>query len=287
MLPTDSDATQQDSQQAGSPAPASGPSASGGEPDGAQVGRATLDLTGSAADDQDGGGDHVVIEIDATAATAATSATSAPAETPATPSGGGRPAGAVDGRHARSERSRQAMVEALLDLLREGNIRPSSAQIAERAGVTQRTLFNQFGDMDSLVAAVAASQVRRVLAMLPDAGIGTLEQRAAAYSEGLATLLEETMHVRWAVVTNPATAETGTRAVQTAREFMRAHMAQAFAPELEPLDGATQSQVLDALEPLSDPAAWRLRRVQQGLSVEAAALAVHRTLLAVIRDAQR
>jgi AcrR family transcriptional regulator len=221
----------------------------------------------------------VVIEIDAS-----TSNESAPTRTSGP---GGRAAGAIDGRHARSERSRQAMVDALLDLLREGTLRPSSAQIAERAGVTQRTLFNQFGDMDSLVAAVAASQVRRVLAMLPDAGTGSLEQRVDAYSAGLALLLEETMHVRWAVVTNTVGNETSARALQTAREFMRTHVAQAFAPELDALDDTTKHEVLDALEPLSDPAAWRLRRVQQGLSVDDAARVVRRTLLALVRDAAR
>jgi TetR/AcrR family transcriptional regulator of autoinduction and epiphytic fitness len=273
MSPTDSNAqTQQDAQDASPESSGRGQAPDPSADTAAE--QATLDLTRPAADDT--GGDQVVIEIDA----------AKPAEPAATRSDpAARPPGAIDGRHARSERSRQAMVDALLELLREGNIRPSSAQIAERAGVTQRTLFNQFGDMDSLVAAVAASQVRRVLSMLPDAGIGTLEQRAAAYSDGLAVLLEETMHVRWAVVTNTAGAETRARVVQTAREFMRAHMAQAFAPELDGVDGAVQQEVLDALEPLSDPAAWRLRRVQQGLSVEAATRAVHRTLLAVVRDA--
>lgn len=195
------------------------------------------------------------------------------------------PKRATDGRHARSERSRQAMVDALLDLLREGNLRPSSAQIAERAGVTQRTLFNQFGDMDSLVSAVAARQVQRVVGMLPEAGEGTLEERVAAYCEGLARLLEETMHVRWAVVTNPSDQWTGAVAVRTAREFMRNHLASTFAADLESLNGATQSKVIDALELQTDPAAWRLRRVQQGLDVDAARQAVERTILAVLRDA--
>lgn len=257
MLPTDRNAqAQQDVQ----------PPLSGSPPD-----QTTIDLTGTAPDDA--GGDSVVIEIDASIPGAATT-TSAPG-----------PVRATDGRHARSERSRQAMVEALLELLREGNVRPSSAQIAERAGVTQRTLFNQFGDMDSLVAAVAASQARRVLAMLPDAGRGSLEERVAAYSAGLTSLLEETMHVRWAVVTNPASSETGTRLVQTARAFMRTHLAQAFTLELDQLDDPVRVEVLDALEPVSDPAAWRLRRVQQGLSLEQASAALERTLRSVLRDA--
>lgn len=196
-----------------------------------------------------------------------------------------RPTKATDGRHARSERSRQAMVDALLDLLRDGNMRPSSAQIAERAGVTQRTLFNQFGDMESLVQAVAARQARRILGMLPRAEGATLEERVASYCAGLQGLLEETMHVRWAVVSNPHADWTGAAAVGAAREFMRGHLAEAFAPELVALDDDGHAEVLDALELETDPAAWRLRRVLQGLEADQARRAVQRTMLAVLRDA--
>jgi AcrR family transcriptional regulator len=196
------------------------------------------------------------------------------------------PTGVVtDGRHARSERSRQAMVEALLELLQEGNLRPSSLQIAERAGVTQRTLFNQFGDMESLVQAVAVRQARRVLSLLPEAGDGSLDERVTNYCRGLEVLLEETMQVRWAVVSNPHADWSGAHAVTTAREFMRAHLAEAFAPELDRLDDADHSTLLDALEHETDPAAWRLRRVQQGLTVDEARRAVERTVGALLRDA--
>src|SRR5690349_20360766 len=51
----------------------------------------------------------------------------------------------TDGRLLRSQRTKRAIVDALLDLIREGHMKPSSAEIADRAGVTQRTLFNQFG----------------------------------------------------------------------------------------------------------------------------------------------
>ncbi len=191
----------------------------------------------------------------------------------------------VDGRHARSERSRQAMVDAVLDLLSEGNLRPSSSQIAERAGVTQRTLFNQFGDMDSLISAVASRQVQRFFKLIPRAGDGTFEQRVASYCDGLELMLEETMHVRWAVIINPNPAWSGARVVQTAREFMRAQVADAFDPELSTLSDDEQDQVLDALELETDPVVWRLRRMQQELTIDEARAVVERSMLAVVRDA--
>lgn len=195
--------------------------------------------------------------------------------------------GAVDGRHARSERSRQAMVDALLDLLRTGTLRPSSAQIAERAGVTQRTLFNQFGDMDSLISAVAARQTERVLSLLPSAGEGTLEERVDRYCDGLALLLDETMHVRWAVVTSSTPMAPAASAVGTARQFMRHRLADAFAPELAPLDEVATGELIDALEIETDPIVWRMRRVQQELTTDQARAVVARSVLALLRDSDR
>jgi AcrR family transcriptional regulator len=177
------------------------------------------------------------------------------------------------------------MVDALLDLLRGGTLRPSSAQIAERAGVTQRTLFNQFGDMDSLISAVAARQTERVLSLLPSAGEGTLDERVARYCDGLAVLLDETMHVRWAVVTSTTHMAPASAAVGTARQFMRSRLADAFAPELDGLDPDTVTALLDALEMETDPVVWRMRRMQQELTTEQARDRVERSMRSLLRDA--
>lgn len=55
-----------------------------------------------------------------------------------------------DGRKQRSERSRLAIVDAMLDLIMGGKMEPSAAEIAERAGVSARTVFRHFEEMDSL-----------------------------------------------------------------------------------------------------------------------------------------
>jgi AcrR family transcriptional regulator len=60
----------------------------------------------------------------------------------------------VDGRRMRSERSRQAIIEAALTLIYEGNLIPTAQAIAERAGVGIRSFFRHFADMDALFAAV-------------------------------------------------------------------------------------------------------------------------------------
>lgn len=45
---------------------------------------------------------------------------------------------AQDGRHLRRDRNRDAVVDALLALYGEGNLDPSSAEIAERARLSPR-----------------------------------------------------------------------------------------------------------------------------------------------------
>src|SRR5678815_5183979 len=61
--------------------------------------------------------------------------------------------GRVDGRTARAERTRNAIVEAHLELIGEGDLKPTGERIAERAGVSLRALWANFKDMEALFAA--------------------------------------------------------------------------------------------------------------------------------------
>lgn len=63
------------------------------------------------------------------------------------------PPARVDGRAARAERTRAAIVEAHLALIDAGDLRPTGERIAERAGVSLRTLWTNFKDMETLFAA--------------------------------------------------------------------------------------------------------------------------------------
>lgn len=55
-----------------------------------------------------------------------------------------------DGRRRRSERSQVAIVEATLALINEGKQVPTAQQVADRAGVSIRSFFRHFADMDAL-----------------------------------------------------------------------------------------------------------------------------------------
>jgi hypothetical protein len=66
---------------------------------------------------------------------------------------------ALDGRRARSARSREAAADAILDLLDEGLTElPGAAEVAERSGLSTRTVFRLFDDLESLYAAAVMRQ---------------------------------------------------------------------------------------------------------------------------------
>jgi len=59
----------------------------------------------------------------------------------------------TDGRIARGERTRDAILDAHTALLREGVLKPTGKLIAERAGISLRTLWLNVKDLEALMAA--------------------------------------------------------------------------------------------------------------------------------------
>jgi AcrR family transcriptional regulator len=83
-----------------------------------------------------------------------------------------------DGRRLRSERSRQAIIDAMLELVDEGNLVPTAQQVADRAAVGIRTVFRHFSDMESLFAAADAQSREGYEALFVGGDRnGTLEER--------------------------------------------------------------------------------------------------------------
>jgi len=85
----------------------------------------------------------------------------------------------IDGRLKRSTRTRAAIVEAMVSLIGEGNMSPTSEEVAERANVGLRTVFRHFEDMEALFQEM--DQVVKVR-VLPEFDLelltGDLENRA-------------------------------------------------------------------------------------------------------------
>jgi AcrR family transcriptional regulator len=57
----------------------------------------------------------------------------------------------ADGRMARSHQTRRAIVDAMRALHAEGDLRPTAPRVAARAGVSLRTVWQHFADMEALL----------------------------------------------------------------------------------------------------------------------------------------
>jgi AcrR family transcriptional regulator len=84
----------------------------------------------------------------------------------------------VDGRKQRSEKSRSAILAALIELVDDGNLMPTAQEASERAGVGIRSVFRHFADMDALYAEMNGYAVKRFTIMF-EAPVrkGSLEER--------------------------------------------------------------------------------------------------------------
>ena len=72
----------------------------------------------------------------------------------------------VDGRTARSARTREAVVTAVLELVRQGNLRPTAKEIAARAGISLRSVYVHFDDLEDLFDAAGARQTEEIAHLL-------------------------------------------------------------------------------------------------------------------------
>ncbi|NJC69734.1 TetR/AcrR family transcriptional regulator [Planosporangium thailandense] len=188
----------------------------------------------------------------------------------------------VDGRTARAVRTRRAVVDAFLALLAEGDPRPTAERIAERAGVSLRSLWTNFADLETLYAAAGQRQLerqaelaRRISPRLP------LAQRVAALARQRAQVLEFLAPVaRAAQLREPFSAQLR---ANRARQYQiaRDELAQLFAAELEAA-GPGADELLNALTAASTWPAWSALRDDLGLGVPVARQTMARMLYSLL-----
>jgi len=189
-------------------------------------------------------------------------------------------AGASDGRLQRSERSREAIVNAILDLVAAGNLEPTAEQVAERAGVGIRTVFRHFSDMESLFAAMNERLGAEVAPLLDEApGSGSLEERAHAVVRQRVAFFERiALHKRAANLRRWRSEFLKEDHVSLVRR-LRGHLLR-WLPELE----RAPDDLLEALDLVTSFEAWDRLRTEQRLGRARALAAMDRTVLALLRD---
>src|SRR5829696_2212104 len=153
--------------------------------------------------------------------------------------------GSRDGRTVRAERTRQALVDALLALLYEGQLQPTAERISERAGVSERSLFQHFADREALYQAVAVQQYERIVPTLEPIDVSLpLPERIDAFVAQRARLLETVTPVRRAALLLEPESEVVSGWLHRARRQKAREVERVFRPELERIEGRQRGAVL-------------------------------------------
>jgi AcrR family transcriptional regulator len=175
------------------------------------------------------------------------------------------------------------VVDAMLDLLEEGTLRPGAAEIAGRAGVSVRTVFRHFEDLEQLFATAATHQAMRIGPLLLAAPPGgSRADRVDALVSHRADLYERIGPVRRAALRHEPFHQAVREGLAQARRLLRRHLLATFGPELEALKGADRAITVAALETATSFAAWDNLRVEQRLSVPQTRAVLTTTVVALL-----
>ena len=174
---------------------------------------------------------------------------------------------AVDGRRARAERTRAAVVTALIQLLEGGDLKPTGAQIATRAGISVRALWANFSDLETLYDETGRALLARadqyavaVPAHLP------LAERIDRFCAARAVACERVApFARATRLREPWSAALRTNRRRTL-DRLSAAVEQAFAPELAAA-GERRADLLLSLTASTSWSWWSVLRDDHGLDV--------------------
>ncbi|MEX1194424.1 MAG: TetR/AcrR family transcriptional regulator [Dehalococcoidia bacterium] len=191
----------------------------------------------------------------------------------------------TDGRTARSTRTRDAVVAAFMQLIDAGNLRPTAREVSTAAGVSLRSVFQHFVDLETLFAEAADRQVARVQHMAADVpGNLPFGERLTRFVESRGALLEAVTPVRRAALLQaPFSPEIAGR-LKWARDLNREEVERVFRPELTALAPPERELALPALSAATDWYNWETLRTHDGLARAEAQRIMSRTIRALLRE---
>ena len=195
----------------------------------------------------------------------------------------------LDGRQSRTARSRLAICEACLDLVQEGVLQPSADQIAERAGVSRRSVFNHFADLAELYDAVVDVGMARYAPLLDEIPEREpIAQRIDHLVRVRSGFLEATAAFTRALTAQALVGPAAEEALRVARNANRLHhqaIERLFRADLEGLSSPGREEVLEALSAATSHALWESIRRGRGRSTARARAVMKRMLRSILRDA--
>jgi AcrR family transcriptional regulator len=192
----------------------------------------------------------------------------------------------ADGRARRAWRTRESIVDACITVVDEGDLRPTAPRIAARAGVSVRSVFQHFDDLESLFAAVAVRLAERLAFLFVpiDASL-PLDERVDALVLQRSRLLEAITPIRRAATVHGPFSHQITQHMRDGMRHLRHQVATVFAPELEALPEPQAADLLEQLDVTLSWVVWDGLRSVRSHDADRAREIVHAMVTAVLAAA--
>ncbi len=187
-----------------------------------------------------------------------------------------------DGRLLRGERTKLQIAEAMIDLIEEGNPKPTARLIAERAGVSLRLVFHHFEDIEAVFHEAAMIQAgrhwRKVVTIPPT---GPVAARIEATARQRRQLYVAISPIRQVAAVRAVDDENIQKLMAAGRRRLRRELATTFEPELSTARGDGPI-LLDSVESVTNWETWHALRVNDHKSAAAAQRVVQYMLAALL-----
>ncbi|MFM9370882.1 TetR/AcrR family transcriptional regulator [Streptomyces sp. Da 82-17] len=182
------------------------------------------------------------------------------------------------------EWTRATLVDTVLALIAEGAREPTRKAIAERAGVSERTVFVHFADREALYVSAAERQAERWKALAePIPPEWAVDRKVRGFVAQRARMYELMTPIRRVGLSLEPDSPGLRRVMAEGDAWLRADLATLFTPQLREVSGARRpGGLLDALDASSSWAAWDHLRTRRGLDVGPTGAAVRRSLRALL-----
>ena len=185
-----------------------------------------------------------------------------------------------DGRIARGERTRSSIADALYELLADGAENPSGRDIAERANVSLRSVFQHFDDIEAVYSELITRQHERVAPFLEPINKDIpLNERVEIFIENRDSMFALAAPLRRSMGTyrGVKTSHTIRRALTYLHRAQRDQIAQSFEHELN-----GNEQLLLQLEVCLSFETWNQFTSQHGLSRAATRGHLHNLVMTML-----
>jgi len=174
----------------------------------------------------------------------------------------------TDGRVARRDRNKLAVLDAVIELFTEGNLEPGPDEVAARSGLSPRSVYRYFEDSDALMRAAIDRHLEGVMPLvrIHAIGEGSLADRIERFVTARVRLYEaiaaSARAARRRAVTNTIIAEQ----VELTRRGLSEQIDLQFASELRGLPPRRRRSSRAAADALCQLETLDYYRLQLGLS---------------------